>query len=229
MSGNLHKGQNLEVYKAAANGSFEKLKRLLESGASANGQDTDGQPALDTASSKGRTKLIMLLLEHGADPNIRWGDNNDSVVCKAINNNHETTALALLESGKCSQKIKDEALMLAQEKKLRAVISFFVTNEDSKWIKTGENKLLHTFNEVSLKLKISDIFDFQRQEKFSVVVNMQTDSDLIIRKDFSEVSERELTEAIDQFKELGGEVNAHNILSSIVKKTSKQKPSKIAV
>ena len=68
------------LYNACQGGHLELARGLLVLGAQINARDSGGWDALMTASSKGHTAVVAVLLNHGADPNTR---------------NHNGTALGL--------------------------------------------------------------------------------------------------------------------------------------
>jgi ankyrin repeat protein len=61
-----HGPETLAVVASA--GRLDLARRLLAAGISANARGPDGAPALIGAAAQGRTEVVRLLLEHGADP-----------------------------------------------------------------------------------------------------------------------------------------------------------------
>jgi ankyrin repeat protein len=59
---------------AAAKGNLDTLKELIDKGTPVNGLDKFGHSALTEACFGGKTEVVKLLLEKGADPNIKKGD-----------------------------------------------------------------------------------------------------------------------------------------------------------
>lgn len=63
--------KELKLIQAVNTHHTEEVKRLLESGVSANITDTEKRSGLHIACSKGYADIVELLLRHGADPNQR--------------------------------------------------------------------------------------------------------------------------------------------------------------
>ena len=60
-----------DLFDAVWRGQPERVDELLASGMSANMLDVGGTPLLVTAAEKGHTRVLKILLAHGADPNVR--------------------------------------------------------------------------------------------------------------------------------------------------------------
>lgn len=63
--------QEIKLIQAVNTHHTEEVKRLLESGVSANSTDTEKRSGLHIACSKGYADIVELLLRHGANPNQR--------------------------------------------------------------------------------------------------------------------------------------------------------------
>jgi ankyrin repeat protein len=82
------------LWRAADNGNLEDVRFFLNSGAIIN---TEGQTALFLAAANGHTDVTKLLLERGADPNLRSRGYLPLVI--ALEKEHWADALALLNAG----------------------------------------------------------------------------------------------------------------------------------
>ncbi len=68
------------TYEWSPKQTYETVQFLLDGGAEVNAQDTlDGRTALMGAAHKGRTDVIQLLVDHGADPGLRDIGSRDSI------------------------------------------------------------------------------------------------------------------------------------------------------
>lgn len=63
--------QEIKLIQAVNTNHTEEVRRLLESGVSANSTDNEKRSGLHIACSKGYADIVELLLRHGADPNQR--------------------------------------------------------------------------------------------------------------------------------------------------------------
>ena len=98
----------LDVFDAAAAGRTRGLEELLEGEpALAQAWSSDGFTALHLAACFGHSKLVGILLEHGADPNARQGGGLTPLHAAAQNGDRESVE-ALLESGADSALADDE-------------------------------------------------------------------------------------------------------------------------
>jgi ankyrin repeat protein len=71
---------NEQLLEAVDNREVEAVKAALDAGADANAKDSYGIPALHRAMAN--SDIVKMLLEHGADPDIR--DNDGIVRCIMI-------------------------------------------------------------------------------------------------------------------------------------------------
>ena len=96
VSGSLRSGFHTKI---------ETVQDLLEKGElDPNYMDSVGYTPLLIASDKGCNEVVKLLLDHGADPNLRRGlnrfeDSKYTPLMVSLNSQHFSTALLLLERG----------------------------------------------------------------------------------------------------------------------------------
>ncbi|KFA70720.1 hypothetical protein S40288_07606 [Stachybotrys chartarum IBT 40288] len=81
-------------------GDFEGARRLLESGL-AHGSDVaaSGWPMLDYAIESGSARLVRLLLEHGAEPDVEYGEHNMTALQSSFLRGRLDIARVLLSKG----------------------------------------------------------------------------------------------------------------------------------
>jgi serine/threonine-protein phosphatase 6 regulatory ankyrin repeat subunit A len=87
------------LHWAAFKGQHECVRKLLESGASANSKNADGGTALHSAANCGDTKSGEVLLEHGADVNVSMVDGNTPLHNAAYEGHCTFVQLMLSASG----------------------------------------------------------------------------------------------------------------------------------
>ena len=88
-----------DIWKAASTGNLNVVKRALANGMDANLKDPkSGDILLGTAALMGHTEIVALLLEHGADVNLRSKDGGTALHAAAFLGRAETVKL-LLEHG----------------------------------------------------------------------------------------------------------------------------------
>jgi ankyrin repeat protein len=63
-----------QLVDAASSGDIRTLQELVDSGTPVNGLDQNGRAALNEAAWNGKTEAVKLLLDKGANPNIRKAD-----------------------------------------------------------------------------------------------------------------------------------------------------------
>jgi ankyrin repeat protein len=81
--------------KAAAQGDLTQLNRLLAQHPSLSDRDS----ALVWAARFGQPQSIAALVKNGADPNVRWGVNDWTVLRQGIHKEQPRAVLALLNNG----------------------------------------------------------------------------------------------------------------------------------
>jgi ankyrin repeat protein len=78
---------------AAAKGNADLVKRLIDKGTPVNGLDLFGHSALTEASWGGKTAIVALLLEKGADPTIKKSDGETPLSLATGQNHPDVVAL----------------------------------------------------------------------------------------------------------------------------------------
>lgn len=68
---------SVEFHKAAGNNEYEKLMTLIKEGADVNSVNDYGGTPLMIASKRGHVETVRILLENGADPNIKMNPPRD--------------------------------------------------------------------------------------------------------------------------------------------------------
>lgn len=104
---------NDEFFAAARRGDVAAVKAFLDKGGDVNTKNQYGATALSYAADKGHTELVRLLLERGADPNVRDTFYGASPMSWAAPNGHLEIVRLLIEKGATD---KSAALNLAIEK-----------------------------------------------------------------------------------------------------------------
>jgi hypothetical protein len=103
----IYSGANEDLIKAVEKGNVNMVKQALKRKANANtivnrtGFDLSkcsAGPVLKCAAQKGKSDIVRLLLEHGADTNLRDSDNGSALLYACYNGNLEISRL-LIEKG----------------------------------------------------------------------------------------------------------------------------------
>ncbi|GAB7357382.1 hypothetical protein MBLNU459_g8322t1 [Dothideomycetes sp. NU459] len=88
-----------QLYYAARNGDAELITELLRKEASVDLKDSLLNSALETASAQGHKKIVDLLLDKGANPNLRTPFDYGSVLIVAADRGHSDVVKTLLDGG----------------------------------------------------------------------------------------------------------------------------------
>lgn len=105
--------KNEEFFAVARRGDVAAVKAFLDKGVDVNAKTQYGATALAYACDKGHTEVVRLLLERGADPNVRDTFYNATPMSWAAPKGHVEIARLLIEKG---AKDKGMALQLGVEK-----------------------------------------------------------------------------------------------------------------
>ncbi|GAB1318153.1 Transient receptor putative cation channel sub A member 1 [Madurella fahalii] len=91
---------NSEIVFACRGGDFNRIRELLEGGWARGSDVTDsGWPMLDFAIQSGSARLVRLLLEHGAGPDMVYGEQNMSALQSSFLHGEFDIARILLTRG----------------------------------------------------------------------------------------------------------------------------------
>lgn len=99
-----------ELRRAASEGDVAKVKELLDAGVDVNAKNAYGGTALSFACDRGRTEMVQLLLERGADPNTKDTFYGASPLMWALIKKRPAIVRLLLDKG---AQGADEVLMTA--------------------------------------------------------------------------------------------------------------------
>ncbi len=83
----------------AEKGDIEAAKLFISEGININALDNEGQTALMRASLFGHTKMVKLLLDHGADIKIRNKETHSTALMEAVAGNHVDVIRLLDQNG----------------------------------------------------------------------------------------------------------------------------------
>lgn len=84
------------LFDAVSKGDAHRIQSLLRDGCDLNQLNANGMSVLALAAKKGRTDIVKLLLEHGADVNLTMTYYGWTALTYAVNNGHLETVKILL-------------------------------------------------------------------------------------------------------------------------------------
>ena len=90
---------NARLMKAVKDGNIQAVKDSLTAGADVNTKDQDGWPVLIWASDKGYLEIVKLLLEKGAQVDVKTTDTGGTPLFLASFQGHTEIVKLLLEKG----------------------------------------------------------------------------------------------------------------------------------
>ena len=92
---------NIKLIRSSMFGNREAVKKYIEDGADVNAKNSDGYTALYLASSNGRTEIVAMLLDAGANVNARTNTNywGSTALIRASENKHTEIVSMLLDNG----------------------------------------------------------------------------------------------------------------------------------
>lgn len=91
----------MNQWDAAAEGRLQRMKTIIKSGVKLDAQDLFQMTALDYAVLNGRTDIVKLLVENGADVNFR--SDGETPLYKAISQGNRVMTKLLLDLGSTTQ------------------------------------------------------------------------------------------------------------------------------
>lgn len=87
------------LHAAVRQGAVERVRQLLDAGVPVDAENKYGATALFFAADRGATDLVLLLLEHGADPDRSDRFYGVTPIMWALANGHSETAMLLIQHG----------------------------------------------------------------------------------------------------------------------------------
>ena len=127
-------------------GNDAAVRTLLDLGADPNKYGYDGKTPLHIAAAKGDTEALVLLLQHNANPDTVDGSMHRSALHRAVYNQHESAARALIEhDARCDTKDKygKTALELAASKNNRRMVDLLIGYMGRGYVDSDGNTVLH--------------------------------------------------------------------------------------
>jgi ankyrin repeat protein len=131
------------VHIATDNGHLDVVRLLLAHGAEVDAKDYGGETALISAIRRGRTDIVLELLQQGADPNAkRRGTGHVSALEMAVSKRDALAVTALLAKGADLDQYGASALALAAKAGLTDIVQILVEGGVSadaadKWRRTA--------------------------------------------------------------------------------------------
>jgi len=115
------------LYEAAGDGKATQVAALLKSGVNANERTRNGSYALNAAAVENETDAIKILLDHGADPNVRNSQGDTPLICAIKYAGGKAATVELLVKAGTNLDIRDNkgktALDYAKAKGQQAAIA----------------------------------------------------------------------------------------------------------
>ena len=150
-----HVSTSTALMDAAQKGDYDKVSRLVNADTNLNVASPKGT-ALTMAVATGNAKLVLLLLQHGADPNFGTPAGGNSAIMIAADRGETRIVKMLLASGadvNYTNSKGDAAVSLATYKEhLTTVKALIKAGADVNISPNGQSLLMHTVSENDLLL-----------------------------------------------------------------------------
>ncbi len=188
------------LLNAVQNSHAEAVKTALRDGADAD-SSPDGTPPLVWAAYNGSMEIVLLLLEHGADPNAL--DQQKRTPKYYADLKGHKGIVALLQEWKYTPSPKE----------------YWTLNAPDTVIKSKKIRSANT------RFKLTEIFNFQSRERTIIHLDLDTKAQSSQTQGFDEIKNRDiLKEAYDKFSELGGKADPEIINSSATARNKRGLP-----
>jgi ankyrin repeat protein len=119
-----------DLFQAVWGNNPERVTELLASGLSANSVDVAGIPLLVTAAEQGNTRVVSILLENGANPNVRGDHNPHATPLHLAAENFDVESIKRLVERQANVNAADDygrtPLMLAAVNTDRDTVQFLI-------------------------------------------------------------------------------------------------------
>lgn len=141
-----------QFFQAAGAGEIATIGQAIQQGINVDTPDPDGQTALMFAGFNGHTKVMRLLLEHGADVNHTSVLDRTALMVTASGPNLEAVELLLSEGAKVNMRDSHEgwtALMIAATEGQTEIVKRLLASGADKTLaeKDGETALIFAKNQ----------------------------------------------------------------------------------
>lgn len=201
------------LMRAASRNDGPLVERLIALGADVNAQDDIGSTTLlkVSAMNKPQTEVVRILIEHGADPNIRM-NHGWSPLMFAAGNGHREIAAMLLAAGADTEIVSENdnttAIMWASKAGHIEIVQQIKAHKNGEeiradgWHRDDDSTITHITQMGGREL--TEVFNFATQERSSFTRNMTTNAETAFREQFAAVSPDILKTAAEELKKQGG-------------------------
>lgn len=177
---------------------FDTLKALAAGGAGIDyRQRHRGLTPLMVAARENDIEMVKCLLDLGADINARdYG--GDTALGHAVWRGSKAMASLLLDEGARADTVNNEMQTpqdLARERKRPEIFFLLQDHLDAKvepWQPQGEKEIAHVSVKRKLGYRLTEIFNFEKQQVTTIAHNLETRRDVILVRAFSEIVNKEI-------------------------------------
>ena len=189
------------------------VQRLINAGADVNPDVHHhyGTPLWLAVIKHQSLPMAACLLDHGANPNIKIGQN--SLLIDVIKRKHFAMANLLVEKG-ASTDVRDEnnipAKFYLDRENRKSTLAQAGTNDTTiDWTKTGNDRIMRCEFEPSLGKDLKDIFNFERRERLSMLSDPATGKiEAMTITGFDQMTDKDILKtAVKEFNRQGGKTD----------------------
>jgi len=195
-----------KLLKAVSQNNISSVRELLESGADINTRSLYNDSILTLSIIEMHEDMALFLIKEGADLNIQ-NDGGRTALIAAANRGQKPIVKALIDAGADTNIVNSDyntALDIAENDGLIDIVMLINPEYDScseEWKKISDFKIAHIFTEPKINQKITDVFNFESEERLTTVLDTKRNTQSSSLESFKKTTSKKTLE--DAAQKLG--------------------------